>query len=305
MNSTFSTIDSGVVALLVINEIEEIPLLVLNSILETSSNDIVVGYVNENDIKSLPKSERIEYLNLGQILDFDSFSNSSTKYKAFSNLDFYKIVECKWILIETLLERDLNWLIYNDLDCFWIRDSTEAVSNYFSNNPNSWMQIQNFTDRPDFPLLCMGYVAFRNCVDSRDFVKRAKLRHALELKSEPLTGDDDVVTLLFREEKLWNQISLLPQSTFPVGSMLNLYNSRNSFPGVKSPSPYIFHTNYVIGLDNKRLMIRIFRKISKGKNPSGISLTPVWYIKLTLKKIRLRLNYLRNKIKFLMNLFNR
>ena len=296
---------NGVVALLVINEIVEIPRLAITSILESSSNSVVVGYVNQRDIKDLPKSNRIEYLDLGPILDFASFSNSSTKYKAFSNMDFYKIVECKWTLIEVLLERDLDWLIYNDLDCFWIRDSTEAIVSYFASNPNSWMQIQNFTDRPDVPLLCMGYVAFRNSEKAKDFVRRAKARHALELRGEPLTGDDDVVTMLYKEEGLWNEVSLLPQSTFPVGNMLNLYHVRESFPGVKSPSPYIFHTNYVIGLENKRLMIRIFYRISKIHSGWEVSLSPRWYLLYALKKARLKINYFRVKIKFLINRFSR
>lgn len=295
MESVTSLFDKGVIALLVVNQITELPNLAIESILETSQARIVIGYLNERDVLNLPRSPRIEFLNLGEILDFDTFQDASVNYRAFSNVDFYKIVECKWTLIQNLLDRDLEWVIYNDVDCFWIRDSTDAIVNSFSMNPNFWMQIQNFSSSPDSPQLCMGYAAIRNCEESREFIKRAKLRHAQEMKLVPLTGDDDIVTMLFREDRLWGQISLLPQSTFPVGSMLNLYSSKQKFPGVQAPTPYVFHTNYVIGLKNKRLMLRIFYKISKFKAPRGLHFTPGWYFYYLLKRWRLALR-IRSRI---------
>jgi hypothetical protein len=148
------------------------------------------------------------------------------------------------------------------------------------------MLIQSFTSVPAEPKLCMGFVAFRNTELITNFISEAESRHRYEILSNPKVGDDDIVTMLYSEKGFPDWLVELPQSTFPVGNMLNLYSRKSNFPGLSSPKPFIFHANYVVGLQNKRLMTRIFMRDNP---PLGlkVKLSLRWRFILVLKSLRL------------------
>lgn len=119
-----------------------------------------------------------------------------------------------------------------------------------------------------------------------NFISEAESRHRKEILSNPKVGDDDIVTMLYSEKGFPDWFVELPQSTFPVGNMLNLYIRKSYFPGLSSPKPFIFHANYVVGLQNKRLMTRIFMRDNP---PLGlkVNLSLKWRFILVLKGLRL------------------
>jgi hypothetical protein len=77
------------------------------------------------------------------------------------------------------------------------------------------------------------------------------------LEKNPRSGDDDVITEIYRMEHFPLEIQLLPQTTFPVGNLLNLFAKRAQFPGLHPFTPYIFHANFVVGLAKKLMITRI------------------------------------------------
>jgi hypothetical protein len=104
----------------------------------------------------------------------------------------------------------------------------------------------------------MGFVAFRNDFNSRDFIEQSAKRHKLELQSNSRIGDDDIATLLYVEREYPSWIYELPQTTFPVGVSLNLFRGKGVFPGLIAQEPFIFHANFVVGLSNKILLMKLF-----------------------------------------------
>jgi len=141
----------------------------------------------------------------------------------------------------------------------------------------------------------MGFVAFRVSPRNKIFIQECAKRHEMESFTRKRIGDDDIVTLKFAEDGFPAAILELPQSTFPVGRMLKLYRRKSIMPGFGSPDPYIFHANYVVGLTNKLILIKLFIRHYSVFDRSlriGFSL----YLKLTLKRARHSIHNLRVRI---------
>ena len=287
------------VCLLVINRIVELPGLAIESILRNSQSDIYVGYINRDDVKDLPVDSRITYLNIGS-QTFSNFEPSpDSKYKDFSEKSFFSLVQYKWTLLLRMLELEHEYVVYSDLDVIWVADAAKEIQNSFDQMKFSNVFIQNFTSSPFSPKLCMGFAGFRKTESVKDFLRRASRVHSSELEINSRFGDDDVMTKLYIEDGLPISTQQLPQSTFPVGNLLNLYSSKLIFPGVTPPKPFIFHSNYVVGLRNKRLMSRLFL-INMGISYSATKLDVRW--KFLLFGIRLKLTLSKFKKRFLSKL---
>jgi hypothetical protein len=251
------TIDSAI-CFLVINRNSDLPKLSIQSALDCTTADIFVGYINDSDVKDLPNNKRISYLTLDpKVVGLERYGQS---YRDFADVEFYKIVQLKWQLLEKLMCLHYKYIFYSDFDVTWINNPILNIESAFENNDTLHVLIQSFTTNPAQVRLCMGFVAFRKGVISNEFIDNAQKRHAEIYKTNSLIGDDDVVTQLFNELNQPSWIRELPQSTFPVGSILNLYSKRNSFPGLSAPKPYVFHSNYVVGLMNKRILTSIISR---------------------------------------------
>jgi hypothetical protein len=148
-------------------------------------------------------------------------------------------------------------MVYNDIDVFWLRPLLPALTNAFAISAKVQVMIQHFSWVPGQPQLCMGFVAFRLGNYFDNLIERAALLHAQMLKTNPRSGDDDVITKLYASEQFPQEIQLLPQTTFPVGNLLNLYSKRDEFPGLRPFDPFIFHSNFVVGLRKKLLITKI------------------------------------------------
>ena len=270
-----------VLAFLVINKIDELPKLAIQSALDVTKNRIVVGFVNKEDIVELPKSDRISYKEIGSEMDFDIRT-----YKDIQDLNFFKIVQL-------ILKENVRFLIYSDCDVFWNRDPIPEIVKGFDKFPNVNMYIQSDTRAVHYLVPCMGFVAMRSNKALRDFISECKIAHEELSLSNLRVGDDDVVKAKIEEYGQPEWIRELPQSTFPVGALLGLYKSKSSFPNVTNPAPYIFHANYTVGLRNKRLMMRMFLS-GRQRRRYKLKMSGSWMAYYSLKIIKSRLNSLLN-----------
>ena len=277
-----------VLAFLVINKIDELPKLAIQSALDVTKNRIVVGFVNKEDIVELPKSDRISYKEIGSEMDFDIRT-----YKDIQDLNFFKIVQLKWQLIKFVLGEGISHLIYSDCDVFWNRNPIPEIVKGFDKFPNVHMYIQSDTRAIDYLVPCMGFVAMRNNALLKDFIIECEIAHKELSLSNLRVGDDDVVKAKIEEYGQPEWIRELPQSTFPVGALLGLYKSKSSFPNVTNPAPYIFHANYTVGLRNKRLMMRMFLS-GRQRRRYKLKMSGSWMAYYSLKIIKSRLNSLLN-----------
>lgn len=252
------------VVFLVINQIQDLPELAINSVLQNSDSQIFIGTVREQDRESLPKDERITFIDLGSEASSLGIQIGDGAYQSFEKDVFFSLVQLKWVLFEKVSRLSASeFLIYNDVDVFWLRPLLPDLLGAFQVTPSIQMMIQHFTWIPGNPQLCMGFVVFRKGLFFSDLIKEASGLHAKLLETNPRTGDDDVITELYRIRNFPAEIQLLPQTTFPVGNLLNLFSKRDEFPGLKPFSPYIFHANFVVGLPKKLMISRIAYKQNK------------------------------------------
>ena len=282
--------EKTVVCFLVINKIRHLPEIAINSLRAVSNSEIYIGYIEETDIENIPKLSGINYVKLTQR---DSFIVSNV-YQDFTQSDFYSLVQYKWILLQKVLDTSrASVVVYVDLDVLWIKNPLPSIESVLGGN-NYIVAIQDFTKDVSSPNLCMGFVAIKNCLDSHSLLKEASVLHAQMLEENDKVGDDDVITKMFEMDKWRDSFFLLPQSTFPVGNLANLYSSRNLYPGLSFPKPYIFHTNYVIGNQRKVDFMRLMAKqfgvpVNSGKFDS-LKLNLV----LKLKRAKNKVSSLRN-----------
>ncbi len=237
------------VCFLVINKISVLPSIAIESCLKATNSDLYIGYVSKSDIDGLPINSRIRYVDLSEAAQEAGVVIG--EYKNFTQDEFFKLVVLKWALISSCLRQsDSSFVIYSDLDVMWLNNPVGDLSNSFSRYEKVQIYVQDFTSNPALPNLCMGFAAFRNSTRCREVVAELNRLHLDMLQENSKFGDDDVVTRYFREHQTV-EISLLPQSTFPVGSMGKLFSRKTFFPGIGSPKPYIFHANFVVGNANK------------------------------------------------------
>lgn len=263
----------------------DLPEIVIKSALNTTQSDIYLGYIRREDLPSLPESGRIKLIEL-KTRGFDS--DREFKYQSFSEQSFYQIVQYKWALLAEVMNLGHEFIVYSDTDVYWNRNPIIELEQTFEKLPHVNIQIQSFTDSLLDPKLCMGFVGFRNCNETLEFINKCESKHSELSQDGSRIGDDDVVTLLFKEIGRPNWLIELPQSTFPVGRMLKLYAVNSLYPGIGSPVPFIFHANFVIGLNNKILLLKLFiarYAVSKNRKHLPVNLK----ILLVLKHFRLLL----------------
>ena len=286
------------------NTIQELPELAIGSALHYSNDPIYIGYCNEADIISIPKDSRINLLKLNPIEIIPEYGESQKGYEDFSSNNFYELVQLKWLLLSEMFNKGYSYVVYSDLDVVWNRNASEEVTSIFETIKSAQIVLQNFTTSLSDPKLCMGFAGFRNSSITHDFIEEARVVHKNELKSNPKTGDDDVVTLLYKQLNFPGWIVPLPQSTFPVGNLLNLYSTKPVMPGLKAPIPFIFHSNFVVGLQNKRLMSRLFvcslkyafRDATVKPKFTNIRMSTYWVLILSLKRLRHFVAFYRKKL---------
>lgn len=236
------------IGFLLVNRIKHLPGIAINSVLINSQANIIIGYVNEFDIRDLPIDHRITYVKLNET------ESGIKSYFSYESQEFFEIVKLKWQLLSMLQERAVTGFIcYLDLDVVLLKDFEETISQFFSKNPRKQLLVQDDSVRPDFPHLCMGMLAFRNSPAAGQIFACCSTMHTDKSKSENRVGDDEIITNYYNARP--EEISLLPQSTFPTGRLLNTFIHRQNFVGIATAGPYIFHANYLVGTRKKSLVL--------------------------------------------------
>ncbi len=259
------------IVFLVINRIEKLPTLAINSVLDNSDSPIFIGTVRDIDREGLPVNDRISYVDLSADALRLGIPITNGVYQSFEKNEFFSLVQLKWALFKKVSEvNDCEFIIYNDIDVFWLRPVLPELTNAFEISPKTQIMIQHFSWLPGQPQLCMGFVAFKIGDFFSSLINRAAQLHAQMLEENPRSGDDDVITELYRSDHFPQEIQLLPQTTFPVGNLLNLFSKSDEFPGLRPFEPFIFHANLVVGLRKKLLITKIAYR-QRGLKPNGLS----------------------------------
>ena len=239
------------------------PELALNSILRSTNNQILVGYMKSSDLSDLPRDPRITVCDLSNKAS-NQIVLDALDYVDFSQEQFYQLVRYKWVLLEYANTLDFDTIIFSDFDVYWNRSPVDALNKVFLNNPETRLQIQTYTSDPSNEQLCMGFVAFKNGSEFSNLVSELAEIHRVSLMQNQFTGDDNVISDYYRNNAAFRQqVRLLPQSTFPTGNLINMYSKKNLFPGLVPYNPYIFHANFVIGSPKKVKLLKTFIYVSQ------------------------------------------
>jgi hypothetical protein len=251
-----------------------LPSLAIQSVLRNSDAMICIGYTDINDLIDLPTDDRISLIQLDR--ESIASEDASTHYADFEKNTFYQIVQLKWNLLEKCLDSfSGRTIIYNDIDVIWMKDATIPVVESFEKDSKVHIIIQDYTSNPARPELCMGFVGIRNSQESLKIINLCKNQHRELLMSNPKVGDDNVISVIYSKSNSKESFQLLPQSTFPVGNMINNFRPFSIFPGLASYKPYLFHANFVVGIERKIILTKLALKL----------INPDWYRTSMLSKI--------------------
>ena len=281
LNHKFTT--ETAICFLIINHIKELPQVAISSALRATSSDIYVGYLDPDTLSDICKNPRIRFIQLESINPHNPAE--SKRYQDFGTVAFYELVQLKWALFRKISDLGYKQIIYSDIDVVWLGDAALALEKTFELFDRAHILVQSFTRSPQDSLLCMGIFAFRNSEVSRKFIEICESEHKEALFEKKNIGDDEIVTSVHRKLGFPEYVRELPQSTFAVGNFLDLYSTKSHFPGVHKPIPLIFHCNYVVGLRNKRLMLRLLLN-SQQRKELQIRFGFGFYSLLILKRIR-------------------
>lgn len=247
------------IALLVINKSQYLARLAIGSIRLQTNSSIYVGYKDEEDIKDLRGIDAVYFIDLSKEYNqIVPISKASSAYLEYTDLAFFQLVQLKWQLFITLCKlQDIDRVIYSDLDVVWLSDPVNYFTEIFESDPQIQFCVQDQTFRSPLRDLCMGLFVFRANETNIETFQYLALVHATALLQKTSTGDDGIITDYYRALEDKTSIHLLPQMSFPVGSMANAFTNVGGFSKLMLKKPYIFHANYVVGERKKLLLLLI------------------------------------------------
>jgi hypothetical protein len=283
VDAQFEDLNEPVVVFLVVNAIKDLPSLSVSSCLMATTSNIVIGYVSESDLSGIAPHPRLYKY---KIDGGNATLNYATGvYSEFGKLDFFYLVTFKWILFKELFNLGFQVIIYSDLDVAWFADASTEVKSLFLKNADLDLAIQSATLTPTEPRLCMGFVAIRSSMLTEKLIEVCHKNHLNAVLDGQLIGDDDVITEYYLKNAKPPWMYELPQVAFPIGIMMNAYIRDSSVPGLNLPIPFIFHSNYVVGEHNKRLLMRLaLQRIDPAQGNNTFTLE--FRITLFIKRLR-------------------
>jgi hypothetical protein len=279
----------SVICYLLINRIPKLPKLALESALQNTEADIYVGYLKNSDLCDLPVNERIHFINLSDQAFQKNLIPSTVDYVSFDEDFFFQLVQLKWDLFHVVLsETKADFLVYLDLDVVVLKNLVAEFESTFESLPDIDVLVQDFTHDPSIPRLCMGVFALRRSDFSVKLLQRCSELHQKTLSFNPRFGDDDVITTVYADKDLKSSFLRLPQQSFPVGNLVNLFLPFSPLRGLRPSRPFVFHSNFVVGVRKKYLLLKLIyddRKFSK--NIQLIQAYLYVFLEILIRKFRL------------------
>jgi hypothetical protein len=245
---------------MVLNKVKKLPEMAVQSALDKTDSNIYIGFVREEDTVNLPRHDRITYIDLRSDLVNLALGDLNSRYLSFDDSDFFKLVQLKWHFFKRVIDTsNSTFITYLDFDVIVMRDFTREFENIFHNFPKIQIIIQDATTEISNPRLCMGIFAFKADLNISQTLENCQRIHSQGLIINPYFGDDDAITTYFFKSKDRSKFLLLPQQSYPVGKLLNLFLPIRVLKHLRPQVPYIFHANYVVGIERKILLLYLLK----------------------------------------------
>jgi hypothetical protein len=178
----------------------------------------------------------------------DTYANYGTR--TFIDVNWSKVYYLLW-----LLQRH-DHVVYADVDVGWIANPLPYLRSVSKVFPLAF-QTESHPAFP--PVLCWGFLAFRRSYGARRFLRALlKIHRAQPADKLPIDEQASCATWLADHPRWFRKIYLLPETLFLNGmGYRNLTGSAATLEIVQgSISPFVFHANWTVGLENKRALMR-------------------------------------------------
>lgn len=214
-----------------------------------------------NNLLSAKKSrislDKIAYINRASVqfyedtcLEFDvdivavDIVADQSSYSEWGTPDFNEVTSYKWLIIIDALKRGYKNVIYSDVDIAYIID----FDGYISNLARQYKLGMQSESLPQFPAeCCTGFMYFRN--DTVDILKQIVEINKINLAHG---NDQDIFNKIYCGNiNLQKELYLLPEALFPNGLHYKNFLQDSYDPIRGRLQPFIFHANYVLGLEAK------------------------------------------------------
>lgn len=176
-------------------------------------------------------------------------------YLLFGTAPFNRFMTHKYALVRGLL-REGRPVIYADVDVAWLRSPLEYLDQVLKRYPLA-AQTEAVGIFP--PPFCAGFMAF--APDARSIRLVDRFVEAIdESRAENHAVSDQKLLreIILQDPKLLGSIFPLPEGLFASGLLDRAVCLRGQKRHVMASAlrPYIFHANWTIGLENKRLLLK-------------------------------------------------
>jgi hypothetical protein len=169
-------------------------------------------------------------------------------YVEYGSPEFSGLMKYRFPVLRSIMAEGKR-IIYSDLDVVWLRNPLPYLSNVLDSFPCAF-QTESIPVFP--PMICAGFVALSDSSACRTLVDHFIARfQGKELKRtmQPVLRD-----ILIENKEYLADIFLLPEGLFPNGLLYCTATSSDPPPVTMTGQlqPFIFHGNWVQGLDQKR-----------------------------------------------------
>lgn len=182
------------------------------------------------------------------VISLDSGSTDKT-YSEFGSADFNKTTRLKWDIILHSFELGYETVVYSDADIAFINlfsSYISAVSRHYK------IGVQSESQPSWYPSYCTGFMFF-----THDFIVYIKQISDIHKSSLDNLNDQDVFNTVISDNPfLVKEVFLLPESLFPNGLHYKNFKSESFNIVGGQLSPFIFHANWVKGIDHKIKLLK-------------------------------------------------
>lgn len=224
----------------------------IRSLRKSGYEGTVIAYTSIEDQKDIEKTCTAYDVDLKEIA-LDSVSVP----QAYHNIDSKEFAFVSWhkfkIIKDALSKHKL--VIFSDCDIVYFRDPTPFISKVAGAYPMGG-QSDCFDTFPQH--ICTGFLFFR-----REDTILQLLDYCFDIPASNLERgnfighDQQVFNGVFRSNsRFYSSFYFLSEYHFPNGANYKNFSSATLEYSVAKSSPYLFHANYVVGLEGKKRLLQ-------------------------------------------------
>jgi hypothetical protein len=179
------------------------------------------------------------------------------EYHEYGSEAFGRFTTLKWVAIRFLLKSGFRRVTYTDVDIAWMRNPMPLLRALLQTYEIA-IQTEGRDTFP--PSYCCGFMSFRNSKFVFRLLDKLEKAYRDIVKIEPTVDDQTVFNrVIASSEDMVHRVFGLSEQLFANGLMAGAIVSHDDQLAkvlVSHMNTMIFHANWTIGLDNKRLLLQ-------------------------------------------------